>query len=334
MSKAFIQDIVIHTPTKELTNEELSTIFGIPMGEIFRSTGIKKRFLSAPDELASDLAVEVGKAFFNKSVITKDEVDFLLYVTSALDYVGPATACLIHEQLGLPKTCAAIDIPMGCSGFTNGLLIAKALVENGTGKNVLLITSDMPTKVLHSEDYHLRALFSDAAAATLISDQGGFLVNEVAYGCDGSGAENLIIRGSGARNPVDKEWITKYEKEGGLLIGRMEMDGMEILRFSLREVPTLLNELLEKNNLSKDDIDLFIFHHASDIVIRFLSRKMNISSEKVFTCLEDFGNTVSASIPIAIHEAKKAGVIKANSVIFIAGFGIGYSWSGTILKTE
>lgn len=334
MNRAYIKHITIHTPKRRISNEDLAEEFSTNPELIFKHTGIKNRFISAQDELASDLAVKVGNAFFDEKEVSKDEIDFLLYVTSALDYFGPATACLIHEQLGLPKTCGAIDIPMGCSGFTNGLIIARALIENRTGKNILLITSDMPTKALHSEDYHLRSLFSDAAAATLVSDKGEFLVNEVAYGCDGSGAENLIIKGSGARNPVDIEWINKYEKEGGLLIGRMEMNGMEILRFSLKEVPILLDELLQKNNLNKEDIDLFIFHHASDIIIRFLSRKMAISSEKVFTCLEDFGNTVSASIPIAIHQAKKAGIIKANSVIFIAGFGIGYSWSGTILKTE
>lgn len=333
MSSAFIKYISIHTPETIISNEDLSKEFSIDPELIYKQTGIKNRYVTAKNELASDLAIKVGRLFFAQNQTNENEIDFLLYVTSALDYVGPATACLIHEELGLPKSCAAIDIPMGCSGFTNALVMAKSLVESGLGRNILLITSDMPTKVLHSKDYHLRSLFSDAAAATLISENGEFQINKVSIGCDGSGAENLIIRGSGARNPVDTEWIDKYQEDDGLLIGRMEMDGLEILRFSLREVPDLMNEVLQKNELTKEDVDLFIFHHASKIVIRSLTKKLKIDTNKVYTCLEEFGNTVSASIPIAIHEAKKTGVIKANSIIFIAGFGIGYSWSGAILKT-
>ncbi len=333
MEKAYIQVVETYVPQNTLSNVDLSLQFDIPQDEILKQTGVKTRYITSEEELASDLAVSVGKKFFKENAhIKKTDINFLLYCTSALDYVGPATACLIHEQLGLSKNCLAIDIPMGCAGFTNGLIMAKALIENGTAQNILFITSDMPSKVVHPNDYYLKSIFSDAAAATLITNTKGFEIGKFSFGTDGLGAENLIIKGSGARNPVDFDWLEKHKNVGGLKIGRMEMNGLEILKFSLREIPPLFEAVLHKNNLKESDIDYFIFHQASGIVIKYVSKKLNIAPEKVISSLEDYGNTVSASIPIALSNAIKQNLIQPNSNIFIAGFGIGYSWSATIIK--
>ncbi|MCB9194603.1 MAG: ketoacyl-ACP synthase III [Flavobacteriales bacterium] len=335
MKNSFIRNISIYTPSTTLSNDELAELFSISSERIFKETGIRSRFISASNELASDIAVSTGEAFFAENPeIDRSTFDVLIYTTSALDYVGPATAILIHEQLKLRKNCLAIDIPMGCAGFTHALMVAKSLIESGNAKNVLLITSDMPTKVLHPEDYHLRAIFSDAGAAIHISENGQMAIGSFSFGSDGKGSENLIIKGSGARNPIDQDWLNKYNDVGGLLIGRMEMNGMEILKFTLKEVPELFNEVLLKNELVKEDIDLFVFHHASSIVLKYLTKKLQLDPSKVFNCLETYGNTVSASIPIGLYEAKKSNLIKNNSCIFIAGFGIGYAWSGTILKVN
>jgi 3-oxoacyl-[acyl-carrier-protein] synthase-3 len=333
MKKAYIQIVETFVPKATLNNHDLSNEFGLSEAEILKQTGIKTRFHSADGQLASDLAVSVGEKLFQENPdIKKTDINFLLFCTSALDYVGPATACLIHEQLGLSKSCLGIDVPMGCAGFTNGLILAKALIENGTAESILFITSDMPTKVVHPGDYYLRSIFSDAAAATLITNKQGFEIGEFSYGTDGSGANNLIIKGSGARNPVDKDWLEKYDSVGGLKIGRMEMNGMEILKFSLRELPPLFNEVLAKNNLTKSDIDHYIFHQASGIVIKYVTKKLDIDESKVISSLEEYGNTVSASVPIALSVAIKQNLIRPNSTIFIAGFGIGYSWSASIIK--
>jgi 3-oxoacyl-[acyl-carrier-protein] synthase-3 len=333
MEKAYIQVVETFTPNDTLNNAELSKKFNISEDDIFKQTGIMNRFISSPEQLASDLAVAVGEKFFNQNpTVKKSEINFLLFCTSALDYVGPATACLIHDRLGLNKSCLAMDVPMGCAGFTNGLIIAKALIENGTAKNILFITSDMPTKVVHPKDYYLKSIFSDAAAASFISNKQGFEIGTFSFGTDGSGANNLIIKGSGARNPVDNDWLNQYEDVGGMKIGRMEMNGLEILKFSLREIPPLFEDVLKKNNLTKEDIDYFIFHQASGIVIKYLTKKLHLDAAKVISSLKEYGNTVSATIPIALSVAHKQNKIKPNSTIFIAGFGIGYSWSATIIK--
>lgn len=335
MPEAYIKDISIYTPEKKLTNSELAVYFNVEEKKIFRESGIRKRHICSNDELASDIAVKVGTEFFNSQNHTKrEDIDFLFYCTSALDYVGPATACLIHEQLDLKKSAGAMDIPMGCAGFTYGLILCKSMIESGIATNILFITADMPTKVIHPDDYYLRILFSDAAAATLISDSGSYKINSIGYGTDGSGGENLIIKGSGARNPINAQWLDQYKDVGGLLIGRMVMKGDEILKFTLREIPQLVDHILAKENLSKDDVDYFVFHHASEIVLKFLARKLAIPSSKIYSTLEENGNTVSASIPIALNQLHKEIPMKKKSIIFIAGFGIGYAWSGTILKTN
>ncbi len=335
MPKAFIKEIATYVPNEKLTNSELADYFDVEEKKIFRESGIKTRHVCPENELASDLAVKAGEAFFEAQQHTKKEdIDFLFYCTSALDYVGPATACLLHEQLGLKKTTGAMDIPMGCAGFSYGLILCKSMIESGIAKNILFITSDMPTKVIHPDDYYLRILFSDAAAATLISDNGTFEIKKVGYGIDGGGADNLIIRGSGAREPVNAQWIENYKNVGGLLIGRMEMKGDEILKFTLREIPKLVEEILSKENLKIDEVDYFVFHHASEIVLKFLGRKLSIPQAKIYSCLEEHGNTVSVSIPLALNKLQNEVPPKRNSIIFIAGFGIGYAWSGTVLKTH
>lgn len=335
MSKAYINEIAIYTPEGKLTNTELAHYFDVEESKILRESGVKTRHVCSAEELASDLAVKAGLEFFaNQEHTSKDDIDFLFYCTSALDYVGPATACLIHERLGLNKTTGAMDIPMGCAGFTYGLILCKSMIESGLAKNILFITSDMPTKVIHPDDYYLRILFSDAAAAALISDNGSFEIGNIGHGIDGTGENNLIIKGSGARNPIDSAWIDQYSDVGGLLIGRMEMKGDEILKFTLREIPKLVEEVLAKEKIEKEEVDYFVFHHASEIVLKFLGRKLSIPQDKIYSCLADYGNTVSASIPIALKKLKEEGTMKRNSIIFIAGFGIGYAWSGTVLKTN
>ena len=155
MTKAYIKHIAIHTAEKKLSNADLAKEFDTDVKQIFERTGIKNRFVTTEGVIASDLGTTCGEKLFEEYPIEKSDIDFLLYCTSGLDYVGPASACIIHERLGLPNHAGAMDIPMGCAGFTNGLIFAKALVQNKTAKNVLLITADtvsythltLPTKV-------------------------------------------------------------------------------------------------------------------------------------------------------------------------------------------
>ncbi len=330
---ACIKAISIYLPEQQLTNTQLCEIFPeLEEDTIYQRTGIKTRRISAPLEIGSDVGYSAAERFFEEHPVAKEDIDFLFFCTEGLDYKAPTTACVLQNRIGLPKTCGAMDIPMGCTGFVYGLSLAKAMVETGLAKNVLLITSDVPSKVIHPEDHELRMLFGDAGAATLIGrSEDGANIGDFVFGTDGSGFEKLIVNYSGAREPMTKEWLTQYESADGMKWGKMYMNGVDIFVFAIKIVPPLVNEILEKANLTKEDIDLFIFHQANGYLLNILRKKLKIAEEKFFLYMEDTGNTVSATIPIALQEAMRVGKAKKGDRILLAGFGIGYSWSGTII---
>jgi 3-oxoacyl-[acyl-carrier-protein] synthase-3 len=330
---ARIKAISYYLPEKVLTNEELSKIFPeYTPEEIFKRTGIKERHIAAPDEIPSDSAVIAAEKFFKEHPsCKKEDIDFLMFTTEMVDRRGPATACTLQTRIGLPLNVGAIDIPMGCSGFIYGLMVAKGLIESKSAKNILFLTGDAATKVIHPADHELRMIFGDAMAATLISESEDKGIGSFVVGTDGSGAPNLIVSGCcGAEKPT-KEWLDKYADVGGMPYGHLTMNGAEILTFSLKRVPPLVKEVLEKEKLTMDDIDIFIFHQASGFMLEVLRRKMKIPKEKFFTNLEYLGNTVAATIPLALYDAMKLGVIKKGSRVLLAGFGIGYSWGATVI---
>ena len=321
-------------PQNFVTNKDLCALFpGEDEGEIFKKTGIRKRHIVEEGLTGSDLAFEAGEKLFKEHDIDRSQIDFLIYCTSALDYKGPATACTLQHSLRLPTSCGAIDLAFGCTGFTYSLSVAKVLIESGQATNVLVLTSDVPSRVIHPDDIDLRIIFGDAGAATFVSAdaESKSAVGNFSFGTDGSGAENLIVKRSGIRNPPDADWLKKNEAAGGMRDGKMEMNAIEIFSFALRVVPPMIDDILKKNNLEKADIDLFIFHQANGFLLSVLRRKLKIEEEKFFTYMEEVGNTVSASIPIALYEAIKSGKAKKGHRILVASFGIGYSWSGTVI---
>ncbi|MGP8214217.1 MAG: 3-oxoacyl-ACP synthase III family protein [Bacteroidia bacterium] len=330
---AYIKAISYYLPDNVLSNEELARLFPqYTPDEIFRRTGIRERRIAAADELPSDSAVIAAEKFFKEhKFCKKQDIDFLIFCTEMVDRRAPATACILQNRIGLPLTTGAIDLPMGCSGFIYGLLLAQSLINNKVCKNVLFFTGDAATKALHPADHELRMIFGDAMAVTLISDSVNNCIGSFVLGTDGSGASNLIAEGCCAAEKPSIEWLEKYADVGGLPYGKISMNGPEILNFSLKRVPPMVKELLEKEKLALDDIDLFIFHQASGFILEVLRRKMKIPKEKFFTNMEFIGNTVAATIPLALYDALKDGLIKKGSKVMIAGFGIGYSWGATVL---
>lgn len=331
---AFIKAISYHLPENFITNKDLCALFpNLDEADIYKKTGIKKRHITTEGIVGSDLAFFAGEKLFKEHAIDRAEIDFLIFCTEGLDYKGPATACTLQHRLKLSTRCGAIDLPLGCTGFTYCLSVAKVLIESGQATNVLVLTSDIPSTVIHPEDADLRIIFGDAGAATLVakSDHGNNNIGNFSFGTDGSGAENLIVKRSGTRNAPDMEWLKEHEKVGGMKYGRMEMNALEIFSFALRVVPPMVEDILVKNNLEQNEIDLFIFHQANGFLLSVLRRKLKIEEEKFFLYMEEVGNTVSATIPIALYEAIKAGKAKKGNKILLASFGIGYSWSGTII---
>ena len=331
-TQAQIKAISTYLPERVLTNAELSERFDLKEATIFRQTGVKQRHISAPTEIGSDVGLKAAQQFLTDYPEAQSQIDFLIFCTEYPDHCAPHTAARLQHDLGLSTSCGTMDMPMGCTGFMYGLMLAKSLVEAGTAQNVMVITAETPSKVIHPDDRDLIQLFGDAGACTLIGASESGSVGQFVYGTDGAGYEKLIVRGSGSRETTTKEWLETYENVGGLPWGRMQMNGPEIFTFALTEVPKLHDELLEKNDLTRDDIDLYVFHQANGFLLKVLCKKLRIPDEKFFIYMEDTGNTVSSTIPIALQGAIRAGKAGPGKRIMLVSFGIGLSWAGTVVQ--
>lgn len=323
MTCAVINDIAYYLPPQIETNEFLVEDMGLSWtaDDIFKKTGIKQRHVVI-DECASDLGNRAAESLFNRNENLREQIDYLIFCSQSPDYALPATACVLQKELGLSRDCAAIDINQGCSGFIYGLSLAKGLVETGVATNVLLITAETYTKYIDEMDKSTRTIFGDGAAATWIAscDSGNERIGSFVLGTDGRGAKNLIVRNRGAR--VDNEVQENH----------LFMDGPEIFQFTLLTIPKLVKNILAKGDVSIDDIDYFVFHQANSFILKHLSSKMKIPAEKFCLDLEDTGNIVSASIPLALQRARERNNVKRGMKIMLVGFGVGYSWGGCIVN--
>lgn len=332
--KTYIQAISYFTPQGVQTNADIIKDFpDWSEKKISVKIGIDKRYVAGKEQTAGDLAFEAAEQLFREHNIDKSSIDALMLCTQSPDYFLPTTACVLQDRLGLPTRILAFDYNLGCSGYVNGLAIAKGLIAGGMANNVLLLTAETYHKYIHPKDRGNRSLFSDAAAATLVSTQGFAEIQEVVFGTDGSGYKNLIVE-SGAHRLPEKQGI-ELDPENNILQSPdyLFMDGSKIFNFTLEAVPVLVKQVLEKNNLQQEEVDFFVFHQANKHMLTFIREAIGIPEEKFYLCLANFGNTVSSTIPIALFHALQDGSIKSNQNILLAGFGVGYSWAGLNLKT-
>jgi 3-oxoacyl-[acyl-carrier-protein] synthase-3 len=334
---ARIDSIEYALPAKLVDNEALATEFPEwSVEKIAEKTGISSRYIVDEDECASDLAVKAAETLFNSSAINKEDIDFLLLCTQSPDYFLPTTACLVQDRLGLPTSCGALDFNLGCSGFVYGLGLAKGLIETGQAKNILLITAETYSRFINKKDKSVRTLFGDGAAATLLTayDNESPMIGPFVYGTDGRGGENLIVPHGGLRNEITPSSHIETSDQSSNFRARKDlyMNGSEVFTFTLKEVPKSLNQLLELSGKSIDDIDLFVFHQANKFMLDSLLKKTKIPKEKFFLAYQKFGNTVSSTVPIAMKEALLANRLSPGDTVLLMGFGVGYSWAGTLIR--
>jgi 3-oxoacyl-[acyl-carrier-protein] synthase-3 len=250
----------------------------------------------------------------------------------------PTTACILQDKAGLSKTCGALDFNLGCSGYIYGLGLAKGLVESNQAKNVLLITAETYSKFIHHKDKSNKTLFGDASTVTLVSSIPNknhicAKIEDFVYGTDGSGFKNLIVKNSGLRNKNDESY-DEYDNDGNFIKNdnNLYMDGRAIFNFTAFEIPLLVGKTLQKNMLDIQNVDLFIFHQANAFMLDFVRNRCNISKEKFYVSLEDVGNTVSSTIPIALKRAYNEQLINGDKNVLLAGFGVGLSMGSVIIK--
>lgn len=331
--KAYIKALSYYLPEKVLTNEELVKEFPEwTVEKVASKIGVNERHIAAENETAADMAVKAGEKLFLEHNLNPEDIDFVMLCTQSPDYFLPTSACIIQDKLGIPIRSGAIDFNLGCSGFVYGLAIAKGLLVAGIAKNILLLTSETYSKFLHPKDKGNLTIFGDGAAATLVSTDGFAEIMEFSLGTNGKGANNLIVASGGQKQPVPLNDL-KFDDSGNPISSDyLYMNGSEIFNFSMEMVPVLVNETLSKNKINKDDIDQYVFHQANKFMLNFIRKKIKIPEDKFYYYMEKVGNTVSSTIPIALYEAINDKTIQSGEKVLIAGFGVGYSWAGNVLK--
>lgn len=329
----YIKAISYYLPQEIMTNESLVEEFPEwTVDKIAAKVGVNQRHI-AGSETISEMAVKASNILFDQNPdINREDIDFVLLCTQSPDYLLPSTSCIIQAKLGLSTRCGAFDFNLGCSGYEYGLAVAKGFIEAGIAKNILFLTSEAYNKHLHPKDKGNKTIFGDAATATIISESGFAKIGEFVLGSDGNGAESLIIKTGGSANP-DKLNDTRFDENGNPVSSDyLYMNGGEIFNFTLRVVPGMVRETIRKNALEKQDISMFIFHQANTFMLNHLRRFLKIDEDKFFINMENIGNTVSSTIPIAIADAKSQGLL--HGYVLIAGFGVGLSWGATVLNCE
>ena len=336
--KACIKAISYYLPEKAITNDDLAREFpDLKIDDLTRLTGVKKRYVAEEQETAADLAYKAALKLFNEHKIDPEDIDHVIFCAQGADFITPSTACVLQDHLGIPTHAGSLDINQGCTGYVYSLSVANGLIATGSAKNVLLLTSVNISELIHPKDKSNRAIFGDGASATLVSTNEQMqdsALGDFVYGTDGKGYESIIIKHGGARYPYLKHEAEDYHDDAGSLRNDrcFYMNGAAVFNFSVEKVPPMIRQLFDKAGINEDDVNFYVLHQANQIIIESIFRKMKIPKEKTIIHLEDCGNTVASTIPIALYHAIADGRVKRGDTIVLAGFGVGFSWAGCVVN--
>lgn len=304
-----------------------ASVFGTDEVErIQQSSGVQYRHIAPDSVCTSDLCQAAAERLLTSLAWTRDSVGVLIFVSQTPDYVLPATSCALHARLGLAKTCAAFDVNLACSGYIYGLWMASLMAASG--RRVLLLAGDTTSRLVSPQDRTTALLFGDAGSATVLEPDPTAPPMYFELGTDGAGERNLIVPAGGFRNRHSAATALRTERDSGNFRAEDDlfMDGGEIFAFTLNCIPKLVRTILAHTGWSAADVDHFVFHQSNRFILQHLSKRMQLPPEKVVLALENYGNTASASIPLAITTHLRDTITAQSERLILAGYGAGYSW--------
>lgn len=323
-------------PRTRLTNLDLIARFGErAMLAITKMAGVRERRVAPADVTASDLGFQAAKRLLEAKQIDPRSIDLLVFASQTHDYQVPATACVLHDRLGLSHTCAALDLSQGCSAFPYGACVVSSMVQSAGFRRALLVNADTVTRIIHPMDRGLVPLHGDAAAVSLIEPCGegfGFLWFEL--GTDGSGYRHIMVPAGGARTPRDAATGRESVDETGITrsLETLYMNGPAVFHFSLHKVPEAIRAALAKHSMTIADFDLVLLHQANRTMVDMIYKALSVKPEQRFYFMEDVGNAAGASSPMLLAEAWRQGRVQPGQRILVAAFGNGLSWGITALR--
>ena len=301
---------------------------------IVNKTGIKERRVASSNICASDLCYFAAEQLLKEMVIDINTIDVLIFISQTADYRMPATSIILQDRLGLPKSCAAFDINLGCSGYVYGLSLAFSLCTHNTIRKVLLLNGETRTKVYSFKDKSTGLLFGDAGAATLIERNKDAGESIFSLNSDGSMYQSIMIPAGGYRYPSSSETVKEKVFDDGSIRTDEQgiMDGSGVFDFTIQDVPWDITRVLHESGKAINDIDIFLFHQANKFITDHIAKKMGIPLEKVPYSLDKFGNTSSVSIPLNIVSELSYQLSNEVKTVLMTGFGVGLSWATGLLN--
>lgn len=327
-----IKGVAAAVPSTVYNNINYDWISSKEREMFIKTTGVSKRHIANFGTTTSDLCERATNDLLDKINWKREEIDVLIFVSQSGDYVIPSSACILQHKLNLTKSCIAFDINMGCSGYVYGLSVISSMLNSQLKKGLLLV-GDVSTLHASQKDKSTFPLFGDAGTCTAIEfnpDAGKSFYN---LQTDGKEYEAIIIRDGGARNYVSEESLKSKKISDGIERNsiQLELNGVDVFNFSLKEIAPNINETLSFSEVSKEEIDFFVFHQANKLINESIRKKLGLPLEKVPYSIENYGNTSSASIPITILAAISENLTNQNKKLLLSGFGVGLSWGSAII---
>ena len=325
MKKASMISIAAYAPEHILTNQDLEKMVETSDDWITKRTGIKTRHI-AKDEVTSDLGYKAAKLAIKRANLTIDDIDCIICATISPDYLCmPSTACRIADLLGIDDIMA-FDISAACSGFIYLIEIAKSMVESGLKKNVLIIGAEKLSSIVNWNDRTTCVLFGDGAGAAIISEsKDENYIIDTHTSSDGSKGDLLITPGCGSKNPT-----SNFVIENNLQF--IHMKGNEVFKTAINTLTNDVLKILEKNKISSEKISLFVPHQANLRIINAVKDRLNLSDNQCVVTVDKFGNTSSASIPMALNYAYENHNLKNGDLLLLDAFGGGFTWGSALIK--
>jgi len=297
--------------------------------KVIASTGIERRRVVKPGTTASDLSFQAITKILEKLEWSSDSVDALIYVCTSRDYIAPITSAILQDRLGFRNDCYCLDLPLGCSGWVYGMSNLSSLLSHGQLKRGLLVCAETNSLNRSPKDKTVKPLFGDAATVTALEfDEKWTKPLQFSFGIDGSGYKAVWTEYGGTRNPITPESIMEKEIEPGVIRRGIDMvvNGMDVFSFAIKVPPRSLQEFVNHFEIDMDKVDYLFLHQANKFIDERIRKKMNMPEDKVPLCLQDYGNTNSASIPLAMVACKAEELRSGSYDCLGCGFGIGLAW--------
>jgi len=328
--RSYIKGLGHYLPDRVVTNDELSSYMDTTDEWIQERTGIKERRYAEKGVGPSDLAIPATEQALKAAGLTVSDIDFIIFATSTPDFYAPGSGCVLQEKMGFNEI-GALDIRVQCSGFIYGLSIAEQYIRTGNFKNILLIGAEVQSTAMNltDEGRDTAIIFGDGSGAAIISateENKGILSTHMHS--EGKYLKELWLEApaSNAGHPrINREVLDEGKQY-------LKMNGKEVFRHAITRFPEVINEALEANNLTSENINLLIPHQANLRITQMVQKRLGLNNDQVFSNIHKYGNTTAATIPIALAEAFNEGRIKEGDILVLAAFGAGFTWASAIMK--